>query len=64
MLCNLSRLDEGKIATIKEAEQKMGRTILAYNCFDAAPADLSKEELAQIKEVEQRLGLVLVAVKS
>ncbi len=64
MMCALSRLDEGKLATIKSVEQKIGKTILAYNCHDIMPAELSKDEMAQLAETEKKLGVVLVAVKS
>lgn len=64
MLCNLSRLDASKIETIKSVEQRLGKTLLAYNCYDVSPADLTKEEINQIAETERKLGVVLVAVKS
>lgn len=64
MVCSLSKLDEGKINAIKSAEQKIGKTILAFNCHDIAPAELSNDQIAQLNEVEKKLGVVLVAVKS
>lgn len=64
MLCNITRLDDAKVSQIKAVEQKVGKTLLAYSCYNVSPADLSKDELAQISEAEQNLGVVLVAVKS
>lgn len=64
MLCNVTRLDDAKVQQIKAVEQKVGKTLLAYSCYNVSPADLSKDELAQISEAEQNLGVVLVAVKS
>jgi hypothetical protein len=64
MMCGLTRLDEGKLATIKSVEKNIGKTILAYECHDIKPAELSKDELAQLTETEKKLGVVLVAVKS
>jgi len=64
MLCNLTRLDETKVQQIKAVEQKVGKTLLAYSCYNVAPAELNKDELSQISEAEQKLGVVLVAVKA
>lgn len=64
MVCNLSRLDEAKIAAIRTMEKKIGKTLLAFSCHDISPADLSAEEINQIHEMEKKLGLVLVAVKA
>ncbi len=63
MLCALSKLDEEKIETIKSAERKLGKTLLAFNCYEMAPETLTPEELAAVKEAERSLGIVLVAVK-
>lgn len=64
MLCNLTRLDDAKVQQIKAVEQEVGKTLLAYSCYNVAPADLNKDELLQISEAEKKLGMVLVAVKS
>lgn len=64
MLCNLSKLDDAKLQEIKTVEQKVGKTLLAYSCYNVAPADLSRDEISQITEAEKKLGVVLVAVKS
>jgi len=64
MLCNLSKLDDAKLQEIKTIEQKVGKTLLAYSCYNVAPADLSRDEISQITEAEKKLGVVLVAVKA
>lgn len=64
MLCSLSKLDNAKLDSIKSAEKKLGKTLLAYTCHDVAPAMLTEKELDIIKETEKKLGIVLVAVKS
>ena len=63
MLCNLSQLDSGKLDTIKSAEQKLGKTLLAYNCYESKPDELSESELKELKNLENKLGVILVAVK-
>lgn len=64
MLCNLTHLEEREIQEIKSMEQKLGKTILAYRCDAAKPAELNQNELDQLKELEQKTGLILVAVKA
>ena len=64
MLCAFSKLDREKIETIKSAEKKVGKTLLAFSCHDVAAATLTPEELAAVQETEKKLGVVLVAVKS
>ncbi|NJD54817.1 MAG: hypothetical protein FIA94_00225 [Nitrospirae bacterium] len=64
MLCNLSKLDDVKLQEIKNVEQKVGKTLLAYSCYNVAPADLSKDQISLIAEAEKKLGIVLVAVKA
>jgi hypothetical protein len=64
MLCNLSKLDEAKLQEIRTVEQKVGKTLLAYNCYNVSPADLSSDEISQITEAEKKLGVVLIAVKT
>jgi hypothetical protein len=63
MLCALSKLDEEKIESIKSTEKQIGKTLLAFSCYEAPPETLSAEELAAVKEAERKLGVVLVAVK-
>ena len=64
MLCSLSKLDKEKISSIESAEKKIGKTLLAFNCKDFAPANLTEDELSMVKETEKKLGVVLVAVRS
>jgi hypothetical protein len=64
MMCNVTRLDDAKVQQIKAVEQEVGKTLLAYSCYNVSPADLNKDELARISEAEQKLGVVLVAIKS
>ena len=64
MLCNFSKLDEAKLQEIRTVEQKMGKTLLAYSCYNVSPANLSKDEIGQLTEAEKKLGVVLVAVKT
>lgn len=63
MMCTISQLDSSKLDEIKSTEQKLGKTILAYSCYDSKPAELSDSELNELKNLEQKLGVVLVAVK-
>ncbi len=63
MLCNLSQLDSGKLDTIKSVEQKLGKTLLAYNCYESQPDELSETELKELRDLEKKLGVVLIAVK-
>ena len=64
MLCALSKLDKGKIESIRSYEKTIGKTLLAFSCHDVVPANLTEDELAVIKEAEKKLGIVLVAVRS
>ena len=64
MLCNLSKLDEAKLQEVRTVEQKVGKTLLAYSCYNLSPADLSIDEITQLTEAEKKLGIVLVAVKA
>jgi hypothetical protein len=63
MLCSLSKLDNEKIKAIESAEKRIGKTLLAFNCHDTAPAKLTQEEIVVLGETEKKLGVVLVAVK-
>ncbi|MDA8174856.1 MAG: hypothetical protein M0018_09750 [Nitrospiraceae bacterium] len=63
MLCSFSQLDGTIIDQIKSAERKLGKTLLAYNCYDTRPETLSAGELKEIEQLEKKLGVLLVAVK-
>ena len=63
MLCSLSQLDGTKVDQIKAAEKKLGKTLLAYNCYESKPEELSTHELKEIQVLENKLGVLLIAVK-
>ena len=56
MLCNITKLDDAKVQELRAFEQKSGKTLTAYSCYNVSPADLSKDETAQISEAEKKLG--------
>jgi hypothetical protein len=62
MMCSLAKLETDKLDAVKGLENELGKTLLAFSCGEAKPAELKEEELARIKEVEGNLGLSLVAV--
>ena len=62
MMCSLARLDNDRLETVRSLEKELGKTILAYSCGDADPAQLKDDELNKIREAEKELGLSLVAV--
>jgi hypothetical protein len=64
MICSLSPLDQDKIDAVRAMEKKIGKTVLAFNCHEINPAELTKEDLDLITDTEKQLGLLLVAVKS
>ncbi len=63
MMCSLSQLDGTRLDEVKAAEKKMGKTLLAYSCYETRPVELSAGELEEIRQLEKRLGIFLVAVK-
>ena len=63
MFCSASQLDDGKLGAIRELEQELGKTIVAYSCTNPEPGDLSKAELMKIKALEDKLAVTLVAFK-
>ncbi len=63
MLCSLAtKVNEDMIAAISTLEKDLGKTLLAFQCHDLKPSELSDAELQRIKEVETKLGISLVAV--
>ena len=63
MLCSLAtKINEETIAAISTLEKDLGKTLLAFQCHDLKPSELSDAELQRIKEVETKLGISLVAV--
>ncbi|MDA8088314.1 MAG: hypothetical protein M0Z75_16655 [Nitrospiraceae bacterium] len=63
MMCSLSQLDASRLDQVKTAEKKIGKTLLAYSCYETRPEALSAGELEEIRELEKKLGILLVAVK-
>jgi hypothetical protein len=63
MIWGFSALDNEQVKAIKELEDKMGITLLAFSGTNLKYADLSSEELAEIHRLEAELKLSLVAVK-
>ena len=63
MLCSLStKLDEKTLDAIKHLEKELDKTLLAFSCHPAKPAEISNEQLAMIQRVEKELDLSLIAV--
>lgn len=63
MLCSLAtKVNEETIATINTLEKDLGKTLLAFQCHNLKPSELSQAELQRIKEIETKLGISLVAV--
>ncbi|MEI6156790.1 MAG: hypothetical protein WCP87_00315 [Atribacterota bacterium] len=44
-------------------EKEIGKTFLAYTCFDATFPEISENERKKITDIEKKLGIVLVAVE-
>ncbi len=63
MLCSFASLNSDSLGAIKAFEERTGKVVLAFSCWDANADSLSEEELSEIKELEQKLGLSIVAVK-
>jgi len=63
MLCSLAtKVTDETIATISDLEKDLGKTLLAFQCHNLKPSDLSEAELHRIRDVETKLGVSLVAV--
>ncbi len=62
MMCSFATLDDSALDIVKGVENETGRTILAYDCFEAEAID--EEEIRRIREPEKKLCRTLVAVKS
>jgi hypothetical protein len=63
MLCSLAtKVNDEAIDAINTLEKDLGKTLLAFQCHDLKPSELSAAELQRIKEVETKLGISLVAV--
>ena len=65
MLCSLAtKVTDETVAAINTLEKDLGKTLLAFQCHNLKPSDLSEAELQRIKEVETKLGVSLVAVEA
>lgn len=65
MLCSLSsKLDDSALKSIRNLEQELGRTLLAFNCHDVKPSELNDAELSKIRNLEKSLAVSLVAVEA
>ena len=65
MLCSLAtKVSDETVAAINTLEKDLGKTLLAFQCHNLKPSDLSEDELQRIKEVESKLGVSLVAVEA
>lgn len=57
-----SSLTAKQMKSIKELEEKMGVTLLAFSNINIKYANLSEEEMKVLFEAEKDLGVSLVAV--
>lgn len=62
MICSYATVDEEKLKSLQKLEKDMGRTLLAFNCQEIKPAQLTPEQLENIQTLEKDLGVVLVAL--
>jgi len=62
MIWAFSSLKAEQIKSIKELEEKMGVTLLAFSGINIKYADLSEEDLKLLLQAEKDLGVSLVAV--
>jgi hypothetical protein len=63
MTWGFSALNSEQVKAIKELEDKMGITLLAFSDANLKYADLSAEDLKEVHRLEKELNLSLVAVK-
>lgn len=63
MIFSLSALDDNKLKSIQDLEQKLGKPLLAFTSYPGDSAELKAEELSQVQQLEKDLGVILVACK-
>jgi hypothetical protein len=63
MIWGFSALNTEQVKAIKQLEDKLGITLLAFSGTNLKYADLSAEELDEMHKLEKELNLSLVAVK-
>ncbi|MGC8826014.1 MAG: hypothetical protein ACP5TV_03305 [Anaerolineae bacterium] len=61
MLCTYAKLDEKKLAALRELEMQYNVRVVALACHDIRPARLTKAQEEALKKAEQELGVVLLA---
>lgn len=61
MLCTYAKLDEKKLAALRELELQQDVRVIALSCHDVKPARLTKVQEEAIKKAEQEMGVVLLA---
>lgn len=62
MVCTLSNLNEEQLREIQDLENELGRSLLAFSCFDLQPAHLDAGSVQRIQRLEKDLGVALMAV--
>lgn len=62
MIWAFSSLTAKQMKSIKELEEKIGVTLLAFSGMNIRYADLSEEDLKLLLQAEKDLGVSLVAV--
>ncbi len=62
MICSYASVEENKLKALQGLEKELGKTLLAFSCHDAQPAQLSPEQLERVQALEKELGVVVVAL--
>ena len=63
MIFSIAQLDADTLTEIQSVERETGKTIVAFQGFEATPATLDTKALDSIQALERKLGLSLVAVE-
>ena len=58
-----NQIDAPDLDAIRQLENKLGITLIAFDSLESETDDIDEAELSQIKSLEEKLGVVLVAVK-
>ncbi len=62
MICSYDAVDDKKINALQEVEKDVGKVLLAINCQEFKPAELTPEQLDRVQALEKELGMVVIAV--
>jgi len=62
MICSYGAVDDKKINELQKVEKEVGQTLLAINCHEFKPAELTPEQLERVQALEKELGVVVIAV--